>query len=235
MKRRLVMAVMLPVVFATACAADRKPAHTPKVSAPQAGAAFVESGFLTTDYARLAPVAPGSARRTYVNPDKKLSSYGGIFLDRITIWRGESHKELVESADFQKVVDDLYAVTSAELRKTFNLVPKAGPGVGRLRIAMVAIDSPDERLDVYVSEGEPSAAGSDAALPQGVREFGRKAWVEAEMLDGVTKEPIFAVVDRVADVVPHAVPIKTWQDLHEALDAWAKQGVGRIAALEKQK
>ena len=24
-------------------------------------------------------------------------------------------------------------------------------------------------------------------------------------------------------------------DLHEALDAWAKQGVGRIAALEKQK
>jgi len=229
MYRRFVFAVAAALI-ASSCATSRAPEPRP---AEQAGPPFVESGFLTTDYDLLKPVAPGSARRTYINPDKKLSSYDAIFLDRITVWRGETQKEPVESEDFQKVVDDLYAVTAKELAKKFTLASQVGPHVGRLRIALVAVESPDERLDVYVSQGEPSVFKSDAPLPEGIRQFGRKAWVEAEMLDGVTKETVFAVVDRVADVVPRTGPIKTWRDLYEALDAWAKQGVGRIAALKK--
>ena len=102
--------------------------------------------------------------------------------------------EPVESEDFQKVVDDLYAVLTRELGRRFTLVGGPGPGVARMRIALVAIDHPDDRLDVYVTEGAPTEAGSDEPLPPGLREFGRSAWLEAEMLDSTTNEVVFAVV-----------------------------------------
>jgi hypothetical protein len=231
MKRRFAFAVLLTAVLVTACAASRNVVPPAPPSGSEAG--FVESGFLTTDYALLEPIAPGAARHGYTNPRRKLASYDAILLERITIWRDQDQKEPVESEDFQNVVDDIYTLASREFRKTFALATKAGPGVGRLRIALVALDSPDDKLDVYVSEGEPSKAIADAELPAGIREFGRSAWVEAEILDSVTKEPIVAVVDRVRDVIPRSGPIKTWRELHQALEAWATQAAGRIAALRK--
>ena len=117
-------------------------------------------------------------RRAYENPNTKFSSYDKIVIDRITIWRDQDQTEPVESADFQKIVDAIYAVATREIGKTFTLVDKAGPGVGRLRVALVAIDSPDDRLDVYVSHGDAFLAESDEHLPPGLRQFGRAAWVE---------------------------------------------------------
>lgn len=74
-------------------------------------------------------------------------------------------------------------------------------------------------------------AGSDDPLSAGLREFGRAAWVEAEILDSVTKEPVFAVVDRAANIIPNAARIETWRDLQKAFDAWAVQAAKDIAAL----
>jgi hypothetical protein len=196
---------------------------------------FVESGFLTLDYALLARVKPGSARRIYVNSNAPLSNYDKIYLDRLTIWRDDDIVEDVENSDFQKVVDDLYAVTSRELGTVFTLVDEIGPDVGRLRIALVAIDDADDRLDVYVSQGAPLHADSSEPLPAGLRIFGRDAWLEGEMLDGATNEPIFAVADRLADVIPHSTPIETWRDLHAAFDEWAVQAAGRLTQLKKQR
>jgi hypothetical protein len=225
---RLLLAALLPVAFVAACAG-----HKPGATAPaeSTAAPFVESGFLTADYSRLTPVAPGSLRRAYENPNISFAKYDKLFIDRITIWRDLDQTEPVESADFQKVVDAIQAVATREIGKVFKLVDKPGPGVARLRIALVAIDDPDDRLDVYVSQGDSLLAESDDALPSGLRQFGRAAWVEAELLDGVTKEPIFAVVDRAANVIPNAKPIASWRDLQTAFDAWAKQAAGRLAEL----
>jgi hypothetical protein len=225
MRLELLVGLLLTVPFMAACA-SKQPA-TPAASAP-----FVESGFLTADYARLVPVAPGAARRTYENPDAPFSKYPKIFVDRITIWRDVDQTEPVESDDFQKVVDDLYAVLTRELGHTFALVDERGPGVARMRIALVAIDHPDDQLDVYVTKGTPTEAAVDEALPPGLREFGRQAWLEAEMLDASTDEVVFAVVDRAADVMPRPKPIGTWRDLHDAFVAWAKQAAKRLADLK---
>ena len=57
----------------------------------------------------------------------------------------------------------------------------------------------------------------------------------AEILDSVTNEPIFAVIDRVANVIPHAKPIETWLDLQLAFDAWAKQAAQRLTDLKNRR
>jgi hypothetical protein len=228
------------------CAAERRdaPSATAAAGTAAAGSAsqptpatpalrFIESGFLTADYARLTPVQPGAARRTYENPDLPLSKYDELFIDRITLWRDADDTEAVESADFQRVADDLHAVASERIGESFTLAKAPGPGVAKLRLALVAIDDPNDQLDVYVTHGDPSAPPSDEALPPGLREFGREAWVEAEMLDSATGDVVFAVVDRAADVIPHARPIGTWRDLHDAFVAWADQAAGRIAEQRK--
>jgi Protein of unknown function (DUF3313) len=230
MRSRFIIGTVLPLALVAACA-GRRPEPAPSA----AGGEFVESGFLTADYSRLAPVKPGSARRAYENPKTSFSSYDKLYINRITVWRDQDQTEPIESADFQKVVDALHAVATREIGKSFTLVDKPGPGVGRLRIALVAIDHPDDRLDVYVSRGDALLAESDAPVPTGLRQFGRSAWVEAEILDGVTNEPIFAVVDRVADVIPRTKPIESWLDLQLAFDAWAKQAAGRLAELKNRR
>ena len=233
MRHRFAIALFVSLAFAAGCA-GRKP-EPPATPAREAAASpFVESGFFTVDYSRLAPVEPGSVRRAYANPNTKFSSYDKVFIDRITIWRDLDETEPVESEDFQKVVDAIHAVATREIGKSFKLVDKPGPGVGRLRIALVAIDHPDDRLDVYVSQGDALLAESDEALPSGLRRFGRAAWLEAELLDGVTKEPIFAVVDRATNVIPHAKPIETWRELQAAFDAWARQAARRLTELKSR-
>jgi hypothetical protein len=194
----------------------------------------VESGFLTTNYGLLVPVTAGSARRTYANPKAPLAQYPKLFVDRITIWRGIEQKEPVESADFQRVVDDLYSVTTRAFGQTFELADAPGPSVGRLRIALVAIADPDGPLDVYVSAGSPTVYESDEPLPPGLREFGRAAWVEAEMVDTTTNTTLIAVVDRVADVMPRPRPIENWSELHAAFAAWAEQAAQRLVDAGKR-
>lgn len=221
----LVSLLVLSQVIGCAARVASPPASTPP---------FVESGFLTTDYSLLTPVKPSGARRTYANPEHPFSQYPRLFVDRITIWRNAEQTEPVESSDFQRVVDDLYAVVTRRFARTFTLVDAPGPAVARLRIALVALDAPDDKLDVYVSAGSPAVLDTDVPLPAGLRDFGREAWMEAEMLDGATHDVIFAVVDRVPDVLPRPRPIKTWHDLHECFVAWAEQATERLTTLKNQ-
>lgn len=234
MQRSSLVAVLIAVALVAACA-GKKPEPAPVKADEKAAAVFVESGFLTADYSQLAAVEPGSDRRVYENLSIAFSTYDKIFIDRITIWRDLDQTEPVESDDFQKVVDALYAVATREIGKSFELASEPGSGVGRLRIALVAIDQPEDQLDVYVSRGNALLAESDEPLPPGLRRFGRGAWLEAELLDSVTKEPIFAVVDRAANVIPHAKPIETWRELQAAFDAWAKRAAGRLTALHEKR
>lgn len=232
MRRSSSITVLILVALVAACA-GKKPEPAPAEKDGKAAAFFVESGFLTADYSQLASVEPGSDRRVYENPGVAFSTYDKIFVDRITIWRDLDQTEPVESDDFQRVVDALHAVATREIGKAFELTSEPGPGVGRLRIALVAIDQPEDQLDVYVSQGNALLADSDEPLPPGLRQFGRGAWLEAELLDSVSKEPIFAVVDRAANVIPHAKPIETWRELQTAFDAWAKRAAGRLTALHE--
>lgn len=229
----LAMSALLPIASVLSCA-GRKATTVAEAPSKTASDTFVESGFLISDYSRLEPVAPGASRRAYVNPDTKLSMYEKLFLDRVTLWRDDDQQEPVDSIDYQRLVDDLHAVAARELGKTFELVDAPGPGIARLRVALVAIDDPDDRLDVFVSQGKPSAVRSNDALPAGLRLFVGESWVEAEILDAPSDTPLLAVVDRIADVMPHSKPIETWSDLHEAFDAWAVQASKRIAEVANQ-
>jgi len=229
---------LLAAALLSGCAcASRKtsePAGGASATVAASGARpFVESGFLT-DYSGLAPVSPGALRHTYRNPTTKFAGYDRILFDRITIWRDQEDTEPVESDDFQKVADDLYALIGAQVGRTFELADTAGPGVARMRIALVGIDELDDQLDVYITQAAPKATDNAELLPAGLREFGRKAWLEAEMLDSVSGTVLFSVVDRAADVIPHPEPLGTWHDLHVAFEAWAQIVAERLGALHAE-
>jgi hypothetical protein len=190
---------------------------------------FVESGFLS-DYSRLAPAEPGSTRYIFRDPSAHLSRYDKLMFDRITIWRDADAKYPLGNADFQKVADDLYAAISGELGKKYSLTQEADRGVMRMRIALVAISAPGTPLDVYVTEPAPNMLDSNEPLPEGLHDFARKASVELEVRDAATKTTLFSLVDRAIDVIPHAEPIRTWNDLHRAFVAWGDEIARRITA-----
>ena len=98
----------------------------------------------------------------------------------------------------------------------------------------MGIDDPNDQLDVYVTVGEPRVTDSDEPLPPGLREFGRKAWIEAELLDAGTGTVLYAVVDRATDVIPHPQPIRTWADLNRAFVAWGNQIADRLSEIRRQ-
>ena len=105
MRSRFMVAVLLTVCLGAGCSVLRS-TSAPAPIVDEDG--FIESGFLTTEYADLVRVEPDASRRVYQNRDLRLSSYDKIFIDRITIWRDQDHKEPVESDDFQRVVDALH-------------------------------------------------------------------------------------------------------------------------------
>lgn len=231
MLRRVLLLTTLLVVAVSGCSLLGSPQGQVQ-SVPAVADRFVASGFLTTDYERFRRPAPDKQRRVYENPEASFADYDRIFVDRITVWRDGSRTEPVENVDFQRIVDDLYTILTAELGKTFTLADEAGPGVARLRVALVAVESDDAQLDVFVAHGEPSSRDAAAPLPAGLGEFGRSAWLEAEILDGVSGEPIFAVVDRAADAIPRSGPVETWGDLHAAFTAWGAQASSRLGELK---
>jgi hypothetical protein len=223
------------VVLGLAACASKDPISSTSSATPEgAPRPFVESGFLT-DYSGLVPVEPGAVRHTYQNPETKFADYDKILFDRITIWRDVEDTETVESDDFQKVADDLYSLIAEQVSRRFGLAAVAGPRVARMRLALVGIDEADDQLDVYVTQAAPTAADVDEPLPPGLREFGRDAWLEAEMLDSVTGEVLFSVVDRAANVIPRPKPPETWRDLHDVFAAWAEIISQRLGALHDAK
>jgi hypothetical protein len=233
MRRTITLGLLAAVVGLGACAQSKSPSPS-AAAAPNAARPFVESGFLT-DYSGLAPIEPGAVRHTYQNSKVKFSAYDKILFDRITIWRDVEDTDQVESNDFQKVADDLYSLMSTHVAERFKLANEAGPSVARMRIALVGIDEADDQLDVYVTQAAPTAADVDEPLPPGLREFGRDAWLEAEMVDSVSGEVLFAVIDRAAAVIPRPQPIRTWRDLHASFAAWAEIVSQRLAALHDAK
>jgi hypothetical protein len=183
---------------------------------------------LTADYSRLAPVKPGSADAP-TKPEHVVLELRQLYINRITVWRDQDQTE-PSKRRLPKVVDALHAVATREIGKSFTLVDKLRPRVGRLRIALVAIDHPDDRLDVYVSRGDALLAESDAPMPTDcAASSAQRGW--KPILDGATNEPFSRswIAWPTSFRAPNrSRPGSTFQ---LAFDAWAKPA-GRLAELK---
>lgn len=205
----------------------------PTEPAPPAPRPFIESGFLT-DYSGLQPVSAGSLRHVYRKADANFAAYQNLIFKKMTLWRDGDDQAEVANEDFQRIANGLYAVIHKRLSRELAMTDQVGPNTLKLRSALVAIDDVNDQLDVYVTDAESIPADTDEALPPGLREFGRKAWIEAELVDATTGEVLLAVVDRAGNVIPGASEVENWIDLHRAFVAWSELIATRLAELRGQ-
>jgi len=96
------------------------------------------SGFLK-DYSKLHPAKDDTeASLVYLTPDKaKFQSYTKVWLEPVQVWRGEkSDAKDLDKEDANYVSQYLWSRVDEELRKDYQIVREAGPGVMRVRIAV---------------------------------------------------------------------------------------------------
>jgi hypothetical protein len=182
------------------------------------------TGFLG-NYSQLKPGKGEEALLVYVNPKADFKKYDKIILDPVSVYATpNSSLAKLSKEDRQRLVNYLDATLREHLKADYTIVTAAGPGVMRVRVAiteakgaMVAMDTLSTVMPIglALSEVKSLATGSHAAV--GV------AGVECEGLDSVSKERLFAAVDkRVGQKVTGKLDkFDKWRTPNDAFDYWA--------------
>jgi len=217
---------------------------------PAVGCASVEqadtvgvSGFLD-DYSQLQPGEEGEALLRYRNPDADFDSYDKVRIEAIDVYAssdldgsfrrnvrylaGHLRDSLIAALrEDYEIVDNTY-MQSTILRTSASgevVKVKAGEGVLVLRVAITeARDEGDVSRIVAVEEG--GASRSDITTETLL--FAGGASAELEILDGVTRERLFAAVDRQVRRRVRTRPMTSWDDVLQVYDEWAMKTRDRL-------
>lgn len=192
------------------------------------------SGFLK-DYSKLHAAANDTeATLVYFTPDKaKFKSYTKVWLEPVQVWRGEkSDAKSLDKEDADYLSQFLWSHLDEELRKDYQMVQAAGPGVMRVRIAITEAGKGIPILDnltaaypaaMLLSKGKKAISGTESMVG--------KASVEVEVTDSQTGELLAAGVDRRGGGKYAWKPINRWVDVEEAYSYWAKKFAWRACTL----
>ena len=196
------------------------------------------TGFLS-DYSKLEPTGQGVER--YQDPDMDFSRYDKILLDRITVWyKNDNEYKGIDPAELKALADYFHTAIVAALGDAYPVVDTPGPDVLRVRIALTdLVPTKPEYSVVMLAVPFGSAAdlvmgGKDMHAPY----LGETA-VEAEMLDSLTHQQLYAYIERKqgkkyqydpskgtegvkAGVSGYFDAYSTWGYAKAACDQWAK-------------
>lgn len=180
------------------------------------------SGFLQ-NYSDLKQTtsASGEPVLRWVEPNFQPSHYKGLIYEPVRYYPQPHPTSQVN----QQVLDGVLAYTNTKLKgaaeQRLPLVTTPGPGVLIFRGAITAVDTSDRDLKPY--EFIPVAlviAGTRAAT--GTRPKDTNFYFEGELLDSVTKKPVFKVVRKGQGTeVDNAEQQVTLQDLKSVIDGMA--------------
>jgi hypothetical protein len=97
------------------------------------------SGFLGDSSSLLSKGRKGNeALLVYRKPGTDWHSYDRIILEPVTIWASQVPAlPAAEQADYQKIVDNFYLILKEKLSKSYGMTEVPGPGVLRIRTAIV--------------------------------------------------------------------------------------------------
>ena len=181
-----------------------------------------DSGFLK-DYSQLQSEkdALGAERRIWVSPKFTQVNYQQALVEPISFYPAPESSKQVSMG----VLNDIRTYSDGELRKAFAaVVPLAaapGPGVLRLRMALTAVAVEGFKLKPY--QLVPVAlvfTGAKEASGKSKRDV--KLFVEAEISDSVTGEPLARFVREAQGVQVKSGGKLTLADAKPQIDQWAK-------------
>jgi hypothetical protein len=191
------------------------------------------SGFLY-DYSKLQPDYMDEKGAMYwQDPGVSLKKYKKFMIDPVSFYippEMKSEGETVNPDVANNLTVYLGTAVAKMLKKDFRMVDKAGPDVGRLRIAITSIDVDRKGLKVY--NLVPAALVlTGVGEATGIRDSIAVLSMEGEILDSLTGQRVAAVVQTKGN----DVPVKSEQELsasqaYPTLDFWAGKLKGRIKA-----
>jgi hypothetical protein len=204
--------------------------------AASAFAADGDSGFLK-DYSQLTEGKDllGNTRRVWISPKFTRENYQKILMERVSFYPAPEPSQQVP----RTTLNDIRDYGDAALRKTIaSVLPmtdKPGPGVARVRVALTSV-AVDKSLKPY--QLLPTALIFTAVTrATGVAELKAKLFVESEITDSVTGEPLARAMRHAEGVEVKADEKLMLQKVQSRIDAWAeatgKEMTARIKAAGK--
>jgi hypothetical protein len=190
------------------------------------------TGFLA-NYSQLQEGAEGQALLVYVNPRTHFAIYDKVIIDPIAIWFVRNPDLIkVPPTELRNVAGYLHKAMTDQLKGDYQIVKKPGPGVMRLRLAIVEAKGSRVALDTLSNILPPMVLiTATTRLAGGTHLFVGKAGIEAELVDSVTGARLAAAIDRRAGRKVFRGKFGTWNDVKEAHDYWAERLRKRLADL----
>jgi Protein of unknown function (DUF3313) len=185
---------------------------------------------LFADPAQMKPGPAGSELLYYQDLDAESSRYARIIIEPVTLWCGDMTLDIAPEDQFVLSVY-MYQVLRQHLGHDFTIVDQPGPGVMRLRIAVIDFGRAPTGMHT-VSAMPPPAELLDVVkqLSTGAYSFTGAAESEGEVTDSVTGARLLAWVDQRVGGGSHKTPAQwQWGDAHAAIDYWAETLSARLA------
>jgi hypothetical protein len=180
--------------------------------------------------------ADGDALLVYNNPAADFGKYTSIQIDKIQVYAGpESKLAKVPKEDVKRLVNYLDAALRKQLKGDYRVVTTAGPKTMRLRVAVTDAKASRVTLDTLSAIMPPGMAISALTkMATGTASAVGSTSIEAELVDSVTGERLFAAVDERAGrkYTGKFDKFDKWQDVRDAYDYWAERTKTRLTELK---
>jgi Protein of unknown function (DUF3313) len=170
----------------------------------------------------------GASALMYRNSSVNLSRYDALILDPVTIWTGPNSPVATVPEEQRQVLantftSDLYQTLKTKCRMT----QKSGPGVARLRFALVDVTTPNATLDTianYTPYLNVAYKLASAGLNQGVAYLAGTATIEGYATDSVNGAILWQAVDkRGGKTALLTNTLNTSTDADNAFKAWSSR------------
>lgn len=200
------------------------------VQAMESGASLppAVTGFFGADASKLQPGPQGGAALVYFNQNAPWSQYTKIQLMPVEFWASDDSK--VSQADQQMLTAYFYNSLKTELSKNFTLVDQPGPGVLKLRVALMDATTATPGLrSISVIVPQARLINGVQSLASGSYAFVGSAEAEMMATDSVTGNVLAEAVDqRAGGMGLKGAASFQWGDAENAMDYWSQKISSRL-------
>lgn len=185
------------------------------------------SGFID-NYPDLKTDPLGGGGLLYTKPGAGLGSYSKIMIEPIEIWLADDSKYKGFSPDdLKEITDEFYRVMLANLEPDYPVVSRPGKGVLVVRLAITDVYAKKKKRGLlgYTPIGAVAGAATGAYRKVKLND----ATIEAELLDAGSMDQLAVLVDKLS-VSKGGAEGTSWDDIHKALDYYAKRLRARLDA-----
>jgi hypothetical protein len=183
-----------------------------------------ESGFLT-DYSRLQEGGKDQPNRYFIASDARLGRFRKVHIAPIELWLDEESKGAADRSAAETLVASLKQKAETALSAHFDVVEVPDGQTLVIRGALTQSYGsfvPLNVLSTVVPEGFILSKATQWTT--GWRPFVGKAAIEAEFTEGPGGRVLVQVTDaRIGNKTIDTGLLKTWGDVEQAFDVWAKQ------------